>query len=56
MNGTYLVTAYADKDQVKALGARWDPARRQWYVPAGRDVTPFISWFVNFHINLTPLG
>lgn len=44
MNGTYLVTAYADKDQVKALGARWDPARRQWYVPAGRDMAPFTSW------------
>jgi exodeoxyribonuclease VII large subunit len=44
MNGTYLVTAYADKDQVKTLGARWDPARRQWYVPAGRDITPFTSW------------
>lgn len=44
MNGSYLVTAYADKDQVKALGARWDPARRQWYVPAGRDITPFTSW------------
>lgn len=44
MNGTYLVTAYADKDQVKALGARWDPARRQWYVPAGRDIAPFTSW------------
>jgi exodeoxyribonuclease VII large subunit len=44
MNGTYLVTAYADKDQVKVLGARWDPARRQWYVPTGRDITPFISW------------
>ena len=40
MNGTYLVTAFADKDQVKALGARWDPARRQWYVPTGRDITP----------------
>lgn len=44
MNGTYLVTAYADKDQVKALGARWDPARRQWYVPVGRDIAPFASW------------
>jgi exodeoxyribonuclease VII large subunit len=44
MNGTYLVTAFADKDQVKALGARWDPARRQWYVPAGRDISPFTCW------------
>jgi exodeoxyribonuclease VII large subunit len=44
MNGTYLVTAFADKDQVKALGARWDPTRRQWFVPAGLDVIPFTTW------------
>lgn len=44
MSDTYLVTAYADKDQVKALGARWDPARRQWRVPAGMDLAPFAKW------------
>lgn len=32
MSGTYLVTPYAEKDRVKALGARWDAGRRQWYV------------------------
>lgn len=44
MSDTYLVTTYADKDQVKALGARWDPARRQWRVPAGLDLAPFARW------------
>lgn len=44
MTGTYLVTAFSEKDQVKALGARWDPARRQWYVPDGRDLAPFATW------------
>ena len=44
MSDTYLVTTYADKDQVKALGARWDPARRQWRVPAGLDLGPFARW------------
>ena len=29
----YLAVPYADKDEAKALGARWDPARRQWYAP-----------------------
>ncbi|MDD2535650.1 MAG: DUF5710 domain-containing protein, partial [Macromonas bipunctata] len=38
MNGTYLITLYQDKDAVKSLGARWDPARRQWYVPDGLDL------------------
>jgi exodeoxyribonuclease VII large subunit len=44
MTSTYLVTAFRDKDQVKALGARWDAARRQWYVPPGKDLTPFAAW------------
>jgi len=44
MSGTYLVTTYADKDRVKGLGARWDPARRQWYVPPGNDIGPFAVW------------
>jgi exodeoxyribonuclease VII large subunit len=41
---TYLVTTYKDKDQVKALGGRWDPVRRQWYVPKGRDLVAFAAW------------
>lgn len=44
MSGTYLVTQFHEKDQVKALGARWDPVRRQWYVPEGRDLAPFTHW------------
>lgn len=44
MNGTYLITPYKEKDLVKSLGARWDPARRQWYVPHGLDLTPFAAW------------
>ena len=44
MTDTYLVSSFADKDRVKALGARWDPTRRQWFVPEGRDLTPFAQW------------
>lgn len=29
----YLDVPYAEKDQAKALGARWDPQARQWYDP-----------------------
>ena len=39
MPETYLQTAYKDREKVKALGARWDAERRQWYVPEGRDLT-----------------
>jgi hypothetical protein len=30
MTATYLNTAYNDREQVKALGAKWDSAREQW--------------------------
>ncbi|WP_029001058.1 exodeoxyribonuclease VII large subunit [Azohydromonas australica] len=41
---TYLNTSYADKQSVKALGARWDPDVRRWYVPGGLDLAPFEAW------------
>jgi exodeoxyribonuclease VII large subunit len=44
MKGTYLITEFRDKDAVKSLGARWDPLRKQWYVPHGIDLTGFASW------------
>lgn len=30
---TYLDVPFAEKDQAKALGARWDPQARRWYDP-----------------------
>lgn len=44
MSSTYLVSSYKEKDRVKTLGARWDPARKQWYVPDGLALTPFAEW------------
>jgi len=44
MPNTYLTVAYKDKDAAKALGARWDGVQRQWFVPEGRDLAPFVSW------------
>ncbi len=32
------------KTEVKHLGAYWSREQRQWYVPAGRDLTPFARW------------
>lgn len=39
-----LVTPFAEKDAVKALGARWDPAKKIWYVNDVADLTPFQRW------------
>ena len=44
MANTYLTVAFKDKDAAKALGARWDGVHRQWFVPEGRDLTPFATW------------
>lgn len=44
MATTYLTVPYKDKEAAKALGAKWDRAQRQWYVPDGRELTPFSTW------------
>jgi hypothetical protein len=39
-----LNVSFRDKDQAKALGARWDPGRKLWYVPNNVDSSPFSRW------------
>lgn len=41
---TYLNVPYEDKDLVKSLGAYFDMDKKTWYVPEGKDVTPFAKW------------
>ena len=41
----YLTVPFAQKDEAKGLGARWDPARKLWYVPEGVDTAAFQRWF-----------
>ena len=40
----FLTVPYAEKDAAKALGARWNPARRRWYVADGVATEPFSKW------------
>ena len=40
----YLVVPFAEKDEAKRLGARWDAATKKWYVPAGKDAVAFKQW------------
>ena len=42
-----LVTPFAEKDAVKALGARWDAAKKLWYIVDVADLTPFLRWIPN---------
>lgn len=40
-----LKVPFSEKDQAKALGARWNAELKQWYVPQGVDSAPFEKWF-----------
>jgi hypothetical protein len=40
----YLKVPFKEKDQAKALGARFDPDAKAWYVPHGVDVNRFARW------------
>ncbi|WP_370627498.1 DUF5710 domain-containing protein [Rhodoferax sp. PAMC 29310] len=42
-----LVTPFAEKDAVKALGARWDATKKLWYIVDVSDLTPFLRWMPN---------
>lgn len=42
-----LVTPFAEKDAVKALGARWDASKKLWYIVDVADLTPFLRWIPN---------
>jgi hypothetical protein len=42
-----LKTPFAEKDAVKALGARWDAAQKLWYIVDVADLTPFLRWIPN---------
>lgn len=40
-----LDVPFAQKDDARALGARWDSQVKTWYVPQGKDSSPFAQWF-----------
>jgi DNA helicase-2/ATP-dependent DNA helicase PcrA len=40
----YLSAGFHEKDQVKALGAQFDIARRAWYVDSSKDLSVFAAW------------
>lgn len=42
-----LITPFAEKDAVKALGARWDATKKCWYIVDIADLAPFARWIPN---------
>jgi len=51
-----LVTPFAEKDAAKALGARWDSAKKTWYVTGVADLTPFSRWMADSKTPATSRG
>lgn len=47
MPRTDLTVPYAEKDEAKKLGARWDAKQKIWYVPEGKDIEPLKKWLPN---------
>jgi putative DNA primase/helicase len=39
-----IVVPYKEKDEAKALGAKWDRRQQSWYVPADMGPAPFSKW------------
>ena len=40
----YIHCPYAEKEEAKSLGARWDPARKQWYYTSPDQAHLFRRW------------
>ena len=40
----YLKVPFAEKDDAKKQGARWDAARKAWYIESTVDRAPFLKW------------
>lgn len=39
-----LVVPYSQKDDAKRAGARWDVARKVWFVENVENLQPFMRW------------
>ncbi|MDD9942471.1 MAG: DUF5710 domain-containing protein [Myxococcales bacterium] len=53
---TYLRVPFAEKDDAKGLGARWDPTFKRWYVPGAGDRAAFRRWLSREACELFRLG
>jgi antirestriction protein ArdC/phage/plasmid primase-like uncharacterized protein len=41
---TWLNVPYKEKDEAKALGAKWDKQEKRWFAPEGTDLSQLQSW------------
>lgn len=41
---TFINVPFKEKNDAKALGAKWDREAQSWYIPPGMDAAPFAKW------------
>ncbi len=41
---TNLQVPFSEKDKARSMGARWDAARKTWYVENVEDISQFMQW------------
>lgn len=41
---TNLKVPFKEKDTVRRLGAKWDNARKTWFIEDVDDIKPFLPW------------
>jgi len=41
---TNLSVPYEERNEARRLGAKWDGARRTWYVENKEELEPFLKW------------
>ena len=46
LSRVYINVPYSEKDEAKALGAKWDKQEKSWFVKPGDDQAPFQRWLV----------
>lgn len=52
----YLDVIYAERNEIKHLGAKWDKQAKSWYVPGGVDPEPFQKWLRSSEGESLPAG
>jgi len=50
---TYLAVPYEERDQAKAIGARWDAVKKAWYVGLGVELEKIAKWELRHEVGAT---
>ena len=50
-NNKYLNVPFAEKDEAKSLGAKWNPTIKKWYAPKGSNIEKFSKWLPEFELS-----